>query len=435
MTLFTTYHEAIEWIHSRLAFGVKPGLERMKWLMNRLGHPEQKIKAVHVAGTNGKGSTIAFTRSVLQEAGYSVGTFTSPFILTFNERISVNGAPIQDEEWLSLVNEIKPYVDELDGTELGAATEFEIITACAFAYFAHVRQVDFVLLETGLGGRLDSTNVAVPILTAITSIGHDHMAILGDTLEQIAAEKAGIIKDGIPMITSVHQREALAVIQNTAIEKNAVCISFHDTCTFDQQQPTETGERFTLRTPKKQYPELETGLIGTHQRQNASLAVLLIEWLVQEGHISVTEEHLYEGIRQAVWAGRFEKVKDHPPVYLDGAHNEEGMDRLIETVQAHFSSKQVHVCFSALKDKPYKQMIEKLEAISSSIHFVSFDFPRAESAEKLYACSHLETKSYDDDPRAVLEWIQKKSADPLAVILVTGSLYFISDMRNLILGS
>lgn len=430
MTLFTTYHEAIDWIHSRLAFGVKPGLERMKWLMNRLGNPEQSIKAVHVAGTNGKGSTIAFTRSVLQAAGYSVGTFTSPFILTFNERISVNGVPIEDEEWLSLVNEIKPFVDELDQTELGATTEFEIITACAFAYFAHVHQVDFVLLETGLGGRLDSTNIAVPILTAITSIGHDHMAILGDTLEQIAAEKAGIIKEGIPMITAVHQPEALAVIQNTAKEKNAECISLHDTCSFDEQQPTETGERFTLRTSKKQYPQLETGLIGTHQRQNASLAVLLIEWLEQEGYISVTEEQIYEGIRQAAWAGRFEKVKDHPPVYLDGAHNEEGIDRLIESVQAHFSSKQVHICFSALKDKPYKQMIQKLEAVSSSIHFVSFDFPRAESAEKLYVCSQLDAKSYDDDPRTVLEFIQKKSDDPSAVIIVTGSLYFISDIRN-----
>lgn len=433
MTLFTTYHEAIDWIHSRLAFGVKPGLERMKWLMNRLGNPEQSIKAVHVAGTNGKGSTIAFTRSVLQEAGYSVGTFTSPFILTFNERISVNGVPIDDEEWLSLVNEIKPFVDELDQTELGAATEFEIITACAFAYFAHVHQVDFVLLETGLGGRLDSTNIAVPILTAITSIGHDHMAILGDTLEQIATEKAGIIKAGIPMITAVHQPEALAVIQNTAKEKNAECISLHDTCSFDEQQPTETGERFTLRTSKKQYPQLETQLIGTHQRQNASLAVLLIEWLEQEGYISVKKEQIYEGIRQAVWAGRFEKVKDHPPVYLDGAHNEEGIDRLIETVQAHFSSKQVHICFSALKDKPYKQMIQKLEAVSSSIHFVSFDFPRAESAEKLYVCSQLDAKSYDDDPRTVLEFIQKKSDDPSAVIIVTGSLYFISDIRNRIL--
>ncbi|WP_456266685.1 MULTISPECIES: bifunctional folylpolyglutamate synthase/dihydrofolate synthase [unclassified Bacillus (in: firmicutes)] len=434
MTLFTTYHEAIEWIHGRLAFGVKPGLERMKWLMNRLGNPEQSIKAVHVAGTNGKGSTIAFTRSVLQGAGYSVGTFTSPFILTFNERISVNGVPIEDEEWLGLVNEIKPLVDELDQTELGAATEFEIITACAFAYFAHVHQVDFVLLETGLGGRLDSTNITVPILTAITSIGHDHMAILGDTLEEIAAEKAGIIKEGIPMITAVHQPEALAVIQNTAKEKNTECISLHDTCSFDEQQPTETGERFTLRTSKRQYPQLETGLIGTHQRQNASLAVLLIEWLEQEGYISVTEEQIYEGIRQAVWAGRFEKVKDHPPVYLDGAHNEEGIDRLIETVQAHFSSKQVHICFSALKDKPYKQMIQKLEAVSSSIHFVSFDFPRAESAEKLYVCSHLDAKSYDDDPRTVLEFIQKKSDDPSAVILVTGSLYFISDIRNRMIG-
>lgn len=313
-------------------------------------------------------------------------------------------------------------------------TEFEIITACAFAYFADVRQVDFVLLETGLGGRLDSTNVAVPILTAITSIGHDHMAILGDTLEQIASEKAGIIKEGIPIITAVHQPEALAVIQNIAKETKTECISLQDTCTFSHQRPTETGEQFTLSTSKRQYPELETGLIGTHQQQNASLAVLLIEWLEQEGYISVTEEQVYEGIRHAVWAGRFEKVKDHPPVYIDGAHNEEGIDRLIETVQAHFSSKQVHVCFSALKDKPYKQMIQKLETVSSSIHFVSFDFSRAESAEKLYACSQLEAKSYDDDPRAVIEWIQKKSDDPSAVILVTGSLYFISDIRNRMIG-
>ncbi|WP_353856485.1 folylpolyglutamate synthase/dihydrofolate synthase family protein [Bacillus sp. Bos-x628] len=434
MALFTTYHEAIDWIHSRLTFGVKPGLERMKWFLSKLGNPERKLKAVHVAGTNGKGSTIAFTRSVLNAAGYSVGTFTSPFILTFNERISVNGEPISDEEWLSLVNQLKPLVDELDETEHGQATEFEIITACAFAYFANVHPVDFVLFEAGLGGRLDSTNVVDPILTAITSIGYDHMAILGDTLEQIAAEKAGIIKEGIPMITAAHQQEALAVIQDVAKEKKAKCISLHDTCSFEDEQAIETGEQFTLHTPRRQYPLLETGLIGTHQRQNASLAVLLIEWLEQQGAIEIKKEHIYEGIRHAVWAGRFEKVSDHPPVYLDGAHNEEGMIRLIETVHAHFSHKQVHVCFSALKDKPYKQMIQKLETISTSIHFVSFDFPRAESAEALYECSHLEAKSYASDPGTVLEFIRKKSNDPAAIVLVTGSLYFISDIRNRIMG-
>ncbi|OLP65369.1 Folylpolyglutamate synthase [Bacillus pumilus] len=432
--MFTTYNEAIEWIHSRLAFGVKPGLERMMWLMNKLGHPEQKIKAVHVAGTNGKGSTITFTRSILQEAGYSIGTFTSPFVLTFNERISVNGEPIQDEDWLRLVNDLKPFVEELDKTELGPATEFEIITACAFAYFAHVRPVDFVLLETGLGGRLDSTNVVHPILTAITSIGHDHMAILGDTLEQIAAEKAGIIKAGVPMITAVHQQEALAVIQHIAKEKKAECISLRDTCTYDHEEPTETGERFTLRTSKGQYEQLETGLIGTHQRQNASLAILLIEWLKQKGFVKIKEKHVYEGLRRAVWAGRFEKVKDQPTVYVDGAHNEEGINRLIETAQAHFPNKQVHVCFSALKDKPYKHMIQKLDTISSSIHFVSFDFPRAESAQRLYACSQIEAKTYADDPATVLEFIREKKDDPSAIVLVTGSLYFISDIRNRILG-
>ncbi|MGE6629064.1 bifunctional folylpolyglutamate synthase/dihydrofolate synthase [Bacillus sp. NPDC077027] len=432
--MFTTYDEAICWIHGRLKFGVKPGLERMKWLMNKLDHPERKLNAIHVAGTNGKGSTIAFTRSILEAAGYSVGTFTSPFILTFNERISVNGKPISDESWLRIVNKLKPFVDELDQTALGAATEFEIITACAFEFFAEEHPVDFVLFEAGLGGRFDSTNVVEPILTTITSIGHDHVMILGDTLEEIAGEKAGIIKKGTPMITAVHQSEALAVIQETAKRERVACTSLYDDCIFEHEQALETGERFTFKTRKKEYPHLETGLIGTHQRQNAALAILLIEWLEQKRFIQINEADIYDGIKHATWPGRFEKLSDQPPVYLDGAHNEEGMARLVETVQAHFSGKNIHVCFSALKDKPYHQMIKQLETISTSIHFVSFDFPRAENAEALYSCCNLTHKSYTDDPESVLKLIEHKKHDRDAVIIVTGSLYFISDIRNRIIG-
>ncbi len=224
--MFNTYKEAISWIHGRLKFGVKPGLLRMEKLMEKLEHPEKNIRAIHVAGTNGKGSTVSFIRSVLQEAGYTVGTFTSPYMITFNERISVNGMPITDEEWRTLVTDIKPIVDELDKTDAGTVTEFEIITACAFLYFAKRADIDFVIFEAGLGGTFDSTNIVKPLLSVITSIGHDHMAILGNTIEEIAGQKAGIIKNSIPVITGVNQPEALGVIEAEA-EKSRLRISHY----------------------------------------------------------------------------------------------------------------------------------------------------------------------------------------------------------------
>lgn len=187
--MFTAYEEALEWIHSRLRLGMKPGLQRMEWMMEKLGHPERRIKSVHIGGTNGKGSTVTFLRSILQEAGYSVGTFTSPYFENFNERISLNGTPIGDEDLVQLANDIYSLAVELEQTELGGPTEFEIITAMAFQYFGHVRPVDLVLFEVGLGGRYDSTNIIYPVLSIITSIGLDHTAILGDTYEKIAFEK------------------------------------------------------------------------------------------------------------------------------------------------------------------------------------------------------------------------------------------------------
>lgn len=427
--MFNTFDEALSWLNGRLKFGIKPGLERMEWLLEALGHPEKKMKAVHVAGTNGKGSTIAFIRSILHEAGYTAGTFTSPYIVTFNERISVDGIPISDEEWMALFNEIAPLVLELEKTELGAATEFEIITACAFLYFATYRKTDFVIFETGLGGRLDSTNVVNPILTVITSIGRDHTAILGDTLEEIAAEKAGIIKQGVPVLTAVHQREAAGVIKRKAAEKGALYISLQETCDIYGELSLPDGERFSLKTPEQQYEQLETGLIGTHQRQNASLAVLAAEWLAAENYADISREALRAGLKKAAWAGRFEKVLEQPLTYIDGAHNKEGVGRLAETVAAHFGDRNIHVCFSALKDKPYQDMICEIEAFASSVHFTSFDFPRAESAQKLYEQSRACHKTRAENIDSVFRFIEEKAADEKAVVIITGSLYFISAVR------
>src|SRR3954469_23771105 len=211
--MFTTYSEALEWIHARLRLGIKPGLKRMEWMMAKLANPERELKAVHIGGTNGKGSTVTFLQSILEAAGYSVGTFTSPYIEQFNERISVNGKPISDKEILDLTNVIRPLADELEETELGGPTEFEVITAMSFYYFANVNQVDIVLYEVGLGGRFDSTNIIQPIASVITNIGLDHTNILGHTYEEIAFEKAGIIKEGTPTFTAVKNKNAIRVIK------------------------------------------------------------------------------------------------------------------------------------------------------------------------------------------------------------------------------
>lgn len=430
--MFTAYEDAIGWIHGRLKFGVKPGIERMKWFMDKLGHPEKKIKAIHIAGTNGKGSTVAFIRSILNESGYRVGTFTSPYIVTFNERISKNGTPISDDEWLFLVNQIKPLTDELEKTELGAPTEFEIITACAFLYFSACNKLDFVIFETGLGGRLDSTNVAEPILTLITTIGHDHMAILGNTLEEIAGEKAGIIKEGVPVITAVHQKNAYEVIRSIAQEKNAEWISLNDTCAIFNEKALPSGEEFSLETKEKLYENLQTSLIGSHQRQNASLAVLAAENLNQKGFAFINECQIRYGLEKAVWPGRFEKISEDPPVYLDGAHNMEGVERLVDTVKEHFSDKHLYFCFSALKDKPYEKMIDKLDEMAYSIHFTSFDFPRAEHADVLYQASSNSNKSWGSQVSSIYEFMEMCKKDKNSVLILTGSLYFISQVRTML---
>jgi dihydrofolate synthase/folylpolyglutamate synthase len=401
----------------------------MKQLMERLDHPEKKIRALHVAGTNGKGSTVAFIRSMLQEAGYTVGTFTSPYIITFNERISVNGTPITDEEWVTLVNQVKPIVEELDQTEHGQPTEFEIMTACAFLYFAAYHQVDFVIFETGLGGRYDSTNVVEPLLTAITSIGHDHMNILGNTIAEIAGEKAGIIKDGIPMVTAVTQPEALQVIRHEAERKSAPFQSLHDTCRIYNEEALPAGEQFSFKTGEKCYADIRTSLIGTHQRQNAALSILAAEWLNRENIAEISDAAIRTGLVKAAWPGRLELVQEHPPVYLDGAHNEEGIDKLTETMKQRFPDSDICVVFSALKDKPYHDMIKKLETIAHSIHFASFDFPRASLAKDLYDASEIVSKSWSEDPEKVIKLIESKKGSN-DIVLITGSLYFISDIRK-----
>ncbi|MFE8703429.1 bifunctional folylpolyglutamate synthase/dihydrofolate synthase [Cytobacillus sp. FJAT-54145] len=432
--MFQTYEDALGWIHARLRLGMKPGLKRMEWMMEKLNHPERRIKTVHIGGTNGKGSTVTFLRSILQEGKYKVGTFTSPYFEQFNERIAVNGQPINDQEIVQLTNVIKPLSDELEQTDLGAPTEFEVITAMSFYYFAYVNPVDVVLYEVGLGGRLDSTNIIHPLLSIITSIGLDHTNILGESYEEIAYEKAGIIKNGVSIITAVKQPGALKVIRQKAKERKATCYLLGEQFSVLNHESVSAGEKFSLHSIFQSYEELELSMMGEHQVENASLAVMATQLLNKYYSFMLEEEHVKNGLKKAYWPGRFEIMSNSPLVIIDGAHNEEGITTLIHELEKRYSDKKINIIFTALSDKKLDKIIMKLDKIADKITFVDFDFPRAARSEELFALSQNRNKHLSEDwKKAISHEINELNANEMLVI--TGSLYFLSEIKPFLVES
>lgn len=426
--MFTSYKEALAWIHARLKLGIKPGLKRMEWMMAKLSNPEKGLKAVHIGGTNGKGSTVTFLRSILQAGGYTVGTFTSPYIEEFNERISVNGKPVSDEEILQLANIIRPLADELEETELGGPTEFEVITAMAFVYFATIQPVDIVIFEVGLGGRFDSTNIIAPLVSIITNIGLDHTNILGNTYGEIAFEKAGIIKKNTPVFTAVKRHDALEVIAKQAAAMQAPLFAIQQDFTVYDHQSLPKGERFSLKREREAMEELDISMIGGHQTENASLAVMAAQYLNRKGFFLLSEQDIREGLKQAYWPGRFEILSDEPLVIIDGAHNDEGITALTNELTARYHEQKIHIVFAALRDKKLDKMIEKLDGVADQITFVSFDFPRAAAAETLFEISQSAKKQIHDNwQQAICEELAEIADGSMLVI--TGSLYFISEVK------
>ncbi|MFD2446237.1 bifunctional folylpolyglutamate synthase/dihydrofolate synthase [Bacillus sp. CGMCC 1.16607] len=427
--MLTTYKEAINWIHSRLRLGIKPGLKRMEWMMERLGSPHNQLKTIHIGGTNGKGSTVTFLRNILQSSGFEVGTFTSPYIEQFNERISVNGIPISDDEIVELTNLIIPLADELEGTELGAPTEFEVITAMSFYYFAKLHPVDVVIYEVGLGGRFDSTNIIHPLLSIITSIGLDHTSILGETYEEIAFEKAGIIKNGVGVISAVKQNEAREVIMNQALLKKASIYQPGNQYSVTSTRSLVKGEEFSITTPFKSLNHLEIGMMGQHQVDNASLAVMASIYLNQFYSFMIEEEHIRSGLKAAFWPGRMEIIQESPLVVMDGAHNEEGISALVKVIESRFNQYNIKIIFTALADKALDGMIGQLDKVADQLYFVEFDYPRASKALDLFEKSHSQNKSYTNDWKNLLvEQIDRLGQEEILVI--TGSLYFISEVKG-----
>ncbi|MFK4942953.1 bifunctional folylpolyglutamate synthase/dihydrofolate synthase [Lactococcus garvieae] len=425
-----TIETALEWIHSRLKFNIRPGLTRIEALLKLLGNPEKELSMLHIAGTNGKGSTVAFTRGILEQLGLTVATFTSPFIETFGERMAINGHPIPDEKLIMYVEQLKPLVEKMDkDARLAGITEFEIITALAFRYFAD-EHVDVALIEVGLGGLLDSTNVIQPVATAITTIGMDHMDILGDTLEKIAAQKAGIIKPDTPLVTGKIADEALGVIAETAQTNQAK----HYQYGIDYQVEILENERFNYKDDEIYLLNLEKSLLGLHQIDNAGLAVKLTMVYAHKVGLSLSEEAIREGLRRTFWPARMEEVSQAPLTLLDGAHNVHAVQRLLENLKNEFSGRKITILFSALVTKDIAEMIKMLQTVENSkLILTTFDYPKALKLED-FAYLEKENVTLVEDWKSTYAAL-KENLHEDDVLLMTGSLYFMSQIRAYILAS
>lgn len=366
-----TYEEALEYIHGISWTFCKPGLERTRELCAALGNPQDELKFIHVAGTNGKGSFCSMLDSVLRAAGYKVGLYTSPYIKIFNERMRVNGANIPGDTLAEITEYVRPIAEKMTDRP----TEFELITAIAFEYFKRER-CDVVILEAGMGGRLDSTNIiSNPILSVITGIALDHTAFLGDTVEKIAAEKAGIIKSA-PVLFGGEDSSARAVIAKRA-QECAVPFIEPDYSLIDNLQADLRGTRFSYRHHK----DVRINLLGLYQPKNAALVLEAVDALSVLG-MPIEEKDVLRGLAEASWLARFEIVNYSPLIIFDGAHNPQGIASATESVAHYFGERKVAVITGVLKDKDYEFIANKLARVASYAFTITPDNPRALTAQE-----------------------------------------------------
>lgn len=421
----------IDRIHEFNRFGMVLGLDRMEELLRRLGNPQDDLKVIHVAGTNGKGSVSKYLEEGLSACGYKMGLYTSPYIETFNERIRYDGADISDEDLEYYGQKVVSAAEAMVADGLDSPTEFEVVTAIAFLYFAG-RQADITILEVGLGGIGDSTNVVKsPLASVITSISYDHMAQLGSSLAEIAVNKAGIIKTGCPVIANVPQRDAAKIIARKAY---AMGSRLYDISGIRAAVSDETpfSQKVSMELYEKSYSDVEISMVGRHQAENLKTALATLEILRKSGAVKLDREALYEGLKRARQPGRFEVISEDPLVIIDGAHNEAGVQALQETMAQHFAGKKILLVAGILADKEIDSIVKFLTKITDHIIVTEPDNPRKLAAEKLaehVADFGVAAEAVSDVEAAVHR--AKELADGYDVILFAGSLYLIGDVRRL----
>lgn len=373
-----TYPETIEYLYGIRLFGQKLGLETMQYLLQLMGEPQKSLRFIHIAGTNGKGSVAAMLSAVLSTPGYKTGLYTSPHLVSFCERFQINGQPISEADVMRLVEEIRPMLEAVGANpEFHAPTFFETITAIALRYFAE-QKVDVVVWETGLGGRLDATNVIVPLVSAITNIAFDHTQYLGETLAQIATEKCGIIKPGVPVVTAAAE-EALRVIQSTAAAQGSPLTVVGRNVGATRLSEDEECQRVELAGTRQDYGPLTIPLLGAHQTINCATAVAALE----ASGLTVDPKQVHEGLTRTAWPGRFQIVHHDPTVVLDGAHNAAAAERLAATLREHSAGRKLTLILGVLRDKNYDQMCQILAPLAVRVVCVPVNSERTSEPDQL----------------------------------------------------
>lgn len=405
------------------------GLERMVELLALRGNPHLKLKVLHIGGTNGKGSTIAFLKKMLEKLGLRVGVFSSPYLIHYTDQISINGESISEARLEALMADYQSLLEGEAVANLQGTTEFEIITALAYDYFAS-EQVDVAIMEVGMGGLLDSTNVCQPILTGITTIGLDHVALLGDTLEAIAEQKAGIIKQGMPLVTGRIAPEALTVIDRIAEGKDAPRLAYGTDYQVRHQESVVTGEVFDYTSAVRQ-GHFQTSLLGLYQIENAGMAIALLDTFCQEdGRELASNDFLGQALEETSWPGRLEIVSRDPLMILDGAHNPHAIKALLVTLQERFADYHKEILFTCIKTKALGDMLDLLGAMpDTELTLTHFADSRATDESVLKEAAKSRNLSYQDWHDFLEQNLTDKKEEKQTVRIVTGSLYFLSQVR------
>lgn len=422
--MFTNIEQCVEFLSSlKKGSSTSIPLEVVKSLLHEFGDPQHTFKTIHLAGSNGKGSTLNALKEILKYSQVEkIGCFVSPHLERINERITISDKQISDEQFLSYINKVFVAIDEKDGVY---PSFFEIMTIVAFLYFAD-EKVDVALIETGIGGRLDSTNVINPLVSIITTISLEHTAILGDTFEGIAYQKGGIIKENRPVVTTVENKEALKVLRKIAEEKHAPIAIFNEDFVAIKVTQKEHTQIFNYAKGEYVINDVELRMAGPHQINNASLAITTALLLRDAGYFDITEEAVRKALKEAKWAGRFEEYAHH--IIIDGAHNPEGTEALIATLKAKYPTREYDFIYAAMQDKNHLKSIQMMEEVASSMTFTQISMPNAASAAELAALSQHHHTNFDAEwERVVKRAAEEKKEEH--VLVITGSLYFISEVR------
>ena len=410
----------LRWLEAYRSQDPHFGLERMEALLALRGNPHLDCRVIHVAGTNGKGSTIATLSQLLRQAGLRIGVFTSPYLIHYNDQITINGEAISDQDLQTYLDSYHQLLKaEQSSTIFQGLTEFEVMTAIAYDYFAH-EELDYVIMEVGMGGRLDSTNVCL-----------DHVALLGPDLASIAREKAGIIKPKIPLVLGKLEPEASQVIEGIALQKKAPITAYDKDYQVELEASRLSGQSFSYYSSKREKASYQVALLGHHQARNAALAISICDVLFErEGRGLLSKELVDEALRQVVWPGRMEVISQKPMILLDGAHNPHAVAPLIASLRELFPSQKKTILFTCIRTKALEEMLEQWQKLENSrLVLTTFDDPKAYSQDKMTAVANKHQLEEVD----WREFLQNWQAGDDEHLVVTGSLYFLSQVRPYLL--